>query len=203
MNHTKTVNQILNPNTFYTNNSSYCYVDGGQMILEDIYLIKCMTKSDINEHLPIIKEYGKKVDHITEMGVRSIVSTYALLAAKPKKMISYDIVSVDTSHIHSLAPSTEYKFIVGDTRQVIIEPTDLLFIDTLHNYEQLKIELKLHAPKTSKFIILHDTVTFGERGETSANGLNKAIGELLDAGEWVTDLHLKNNNGLTVLRRII
>jgi hypothetical protein len=172
------------------------------MTLDEIYYEKCKTQSDINEHLPVLKEYGEKVDHITEMGVRGIVSTYALLAAKPKKMISYDVVPVDTNHIHSLAPHTEYKFIIGDTRQAIIEPTELLFIDTLHNYIQLKQELDLHSPKTSRFIILHDTVTFGERGETSANGLNKAIAELLDAGEWVTDLHLKNNNGLTILRRI-
>ena len=74
---------------------------------------KCGITSDINEHLPVLREYGDKVDHITEMGVRGIVSTYALLASRPKKMISYDIVYVDTSHIHALAPATEYNFIVG------------------------------------------------------------------------------------------
>jgi len=172
------------------------------MTLDEIYYDKCKTKSDINEHLPILKEYGQKVDHITEMGVRSIISTYALLAAKPKKMISYDIVSVDTNHIHSLAPSTEYKFIIGDTRQVIIEPTELLFIDTLHNYKQLKQELDLHSPKTSKFIILHDTETFGIRGETELEGLLKAVGEFLQTTSiWTIHLQLKNNNGLTILKR--
>ena len=96
------------------------------MNLSEIYQNQCKTRSDINEHLPVLKEYCEKVNHITEMGVRTIVSTYAFLMAKPKKMISYDIVYVDTSHIHSLAPDTDYSFIIGDTRKVVIEPTELL-----------------------------------------------------------------------------
>jgi hypothetical protein len=172
------------------------------MTLDEIYYEKCRTKSDINEHLPVLREYGDKVNHITEMGVRGIVSTYALLASRPKKMISYDIIYVDTSHIHSLAPATEYRFIVGDTRQISIEPTELLFIDTLHNYDQLKTELTLHAPKTSKFIVLHDTETFGVHGETEQIGLLKAIDEFLEINTvWVNDLRLKNNNGLTILKK--
>jgi len=174
------------------------------MTLNEIYDNKCRTISDINEHLPVLKEYGEKVDHITEMGVRSIVSTYALLAAKPKKMISYDIVYVDTSHINSLVEETDYSFIVGDTRTISIEPTELLFIDTLHNYEQLKQELYLHAPKTSKFIILHDTETFGIRGETESEGLIKALNEFLETNSiWTIHLQLKNNNGLTILKKNI
>jgi hypothetical protein len=172
------------------------------MTLDEIYYEKCRTRSDINEHLPVLRDYGDKVDHITEMGVRGIVSTYALLASRPKKMISYDIVYVDTSHIHQLAPATEYSFIVGDTRQISIEPTELLFIDTLHNYDQLKTELALHSPKTSKFIILHDTETFGIRGETESAGLLRAIDEFLEINiAWVNDLRLKNNNGLTILKK--
>lgn len=171
------------------------------MTLNEIYNLKCSIPSDINEHLPVLKNYAEKVNHVTEMGVRWIVSTYALLMGRPKKMISYDIVNVDMSHIDFLAPETDFKFIVGDTTQIDIEPTDLLFIDTLHNYKQLKTELELHAPKTSQFIILHDTVTFGSRGETSDIGLTKALEEFLVEGKWVIDLHLENNNGLTILKR--
>jgi hypothetical protein len=171
------------------------------MTLEEIYNLKCSTKSDINEHLPVLKQYAEKVNHITEMGVRSIVSTYALLMGRPKKMISYDIVNIDMSSVYALKMDTDFKFIVADSTKTIIEPTELLFIDTLHNYEQLKKELELHAPKTSKFIILHDTVTFGDNGETSPIGLNKAVGELLEDKEWKIHLSLTNNNGLTILKR--
>lgn len=172
------------------------------MTLNEIYLDKCNTKSDINEHLPILKEYGEKVDHITEMGVRDIVSTYALLMAKPKRMVSYDIIYVDTIHIHELAPDTTYDFIVADTTKIVIEPTDLLFIDTLHSYDQLKKELELHANKTSQFIILHDTEKFGTNGERGGVGLMPALNEFLQTNkEWITHLTLDNNNGLTILKR--
>jgi len=49
------------------------------------------TPSDINEHIPAIIKYGQECDHITEMGVRGIVSTWAWLAASPKKLIAYDL----------------------------------------------------------------------------------------------------------------
>ena len=50
------------------------------------------TPSDINEHLPTIIKYGQECDHITEMGVRSVLSTWGWLAAAPKDgLISYDL----------------------------------------------------------------------------------------------------------------
>ncbi len=47
------------------------------MKIIDIYNNLCNEKSDINEHLPTLKRYAEKCDHITEMGVRSVVSTWA------------------------------------------------------------------------------------------------------------------------------
>lgn len=49
------------------------------------------TPSDINQHIPAIIEYGSKCNHITEMGVRWVVSTWAWLATAPKKLIAYDL----------------------------------------------------------------------------------------------------------------
>ena len=49
------------------------------------------TPSDINEHIPTLIKYGQECNHITEMGVRGIISTWAFLGSAPKKMISYDI----------------------------------------------------------------------------------------------------------------
>ena len=52
--------------------------------------------SDINEHFPIILRIGSECEHITELGVRWITSTWGWLATKPKKLICYDIE--DPSH---------------------------------------------------------------------------------------------------------
>ena len=59
--------------------------------LEDIYLFLCDTPSDINEHLPVLKELASQSDSVVEMGVRWVVSTFALLAGKPKSLTSMDI----------------------------------------------------------------------------------------------------------------
>ena len=48
-------------------------------------------KSDINEHLLAINELASGCEHITEFGVRNVVSTWALLAARPKRLVCYDI----------------------------------------------------------------------------------------------------------------
>jgi hypothetical protein len=47
--------------------------------------------SDINEHLHTLKKYTEECNTVVEMGVRSIVSTWAFLAGNPKKLISLDL----------------------------------------------------------------------------------------------------------------
>ena len=45
---------------------------------------RCNLVSDINEHLPTLKRYAEDCDHITEMGVRWLVSTIAFMMGQPK-----------------------------------------------------------------------------------------------------------------------
>ena len=61
------------------------------MILEHKYNWAESEVSDINEHIPTLKKYAEGCDTVIEMGVRTIVSTWGLLAAKPKKLISIDL----------------------------------------------------------------------------------------------------------------
>ena len=87
---------------------------------------------------------------------------------------------------------------------VEIEPTDLLFIDTLHNYSQLKKELELHAGNVKKYIIFHDTVTYGFVGESGdPKGIAFAINEFLNENPgWYVREQWMNNNGLLVVARL-
>jgi hypothetical protein len=83
---------------------------------------------------------------------------------------------------------------------VDIEETDLLFIDTRHDYDQLREELRRHADKVRKYIVLHDTTTYGERGETPGHqGLWPAVEELRTEGNFRLQARCTNNNGLTLL----
>lgn len=177
------------------------------MTLEEKYNQLCNTPSDINEHLPTLKEYASQCKHVTEMGVRGIVSTYALLMGKPKTMKSYDIAPCNWEPIKDLVKEdTDFKFEIGNTLEIEIEPTELLFIDTLHNYNQLSVEFKKHAPMVSNYIILHDTTSFEHHGESYTGkvelGLWPAVTEFLQNNpEWSIHRRYRNNNGLTILQR--
>jgi hypothetical protein len=163
-------------------------------------------KSDIFEHMPTLKEYASRVEHITEFGVRTGRSTIALLAGKPQIMHSYDIdgQTFGNNELYTkLAKEqgTDFKFIIADDRKVEIEETDLLFIDTNHTYEQLNTELSLHANKVRRYIILHDTAVPPWNGACDSPGMWVAVGNLLSKGEWYVHKVFTNNNGLTVLAR--
>ncbi len=172
--------------------------------IEKLYLEAKQLPSDINEHVERLRELGEKCSHVTEFGTRSGVSTTALAAARPKKLVCYDLVRGDIDHIEQAARDADVEFVfhVQDVRHVSIEPTDLLFIDTLHVYDQLKLELALHADK-ARCIVLHDTETFGQYGELPGSiGLWPAVAEFLgDHPEWTLHERRANNNGLTVLLR--
>jgi len=185
-----------------------------------IYEKQCKTPSDINEHLPTLLRYAKECEHITEMGVRWVSSTWPFLLSNPKKMFSYDIVKLSQiDEVLNLCKDYEinYTFIEADVLKLEIEETELLFIDTLHTYNQLTRELDLHSDKCSKYIILHDTTYFGEHDETIYNhasneikniqtkkqGLWNAVIDFLetDKGQiWEIKERFTNNNGLTILK---
>lgn len=167
------------------------------------YQSRVNTSSDINQHLPTLKKYAEECDHITEMGVRWVVSTYAFLASQPKKMISYDWGTHPNVSIliqDAKEANIDFTFIEADTTQIEIEETDLLFLDTNHTYDQVKAELALHSNKVKKYIIFHDTVTFGEKGNIpGSQGILPAISEWVEENpHWGLEAHFPNNNGLSI-----
>jgi hypothetical protein len=188
------------------------------MNANDKYEYWCRRTTDISEHLPILKRYAEKCSHVTEFGVRNVVSTWAFLAAQPKTLRSYDIEWNDNiNEAYYLKGQTDFKFQTADVLKIEIEPTELLFVDTLHIYSQLKKELQLHANKVTKYLIFHDTVTYALKpepreyitGEALCNYINgdkgiwAAIDEFMQQNnQWRLHEHLSNNNGLTILRNI-
>jgi hypothetical protein len=177
--------------------------------------------SDINEHIPTLIKYGEECNHITEMGVRGICSTWGFLGSSPKKMYSYDIQDPSNwgGDIQSVKDTAEaygisFEFILADVLKVEIEETDLLFLDTWHSYKQLKAELDLHASKVKKYLIFHDTTSFayvdetsyeewGEEWKSEGIGIWRAIEEFLEKenNDWELVERFTNNNGLTILKR--
>lgn len=186
------------------------------MTIKEKYNLLCSKKSDINEHLPTLMKYSSLCDHVTEMGVRSAVSTVAILNGNPKTLISIDIVkhqNVDELEKLTKLENKNFKFILGNTLNIDIEETDMLFIDTLHTYDQLSQELKKHVDKVRKYIILHDTTSFEFRDEklkgykpsiTKKAGLWPAVEEFLKNNkDWYVKERFKNNNGLTIIEKFL
>lgn len=180
-----------------------------------MYKLKCATPSDINELMCYLKEYAEKCEHITEMGVRNPTSTYAFLAARPKRLISYDIgryPEVDLCEELAKAENLDFTFILQDVLLADIEETDMIFIDTWHGELQLKAELKRHADKARKYLLFHDTQTYRFEQEPLYPGVNPAfnngrglwyaIEDFLAKGEFEICFQTSINNGLTVLKRI-
>lgn len=175
------------------------------------------TPSDINEHLAVLKEYADKCEHVTEMGVRGVVSTYAFLASKAKRVVGIDIVghpNVSECMAISQNEGKDWTFICADVLKIEIEPTDFLFLDTFHTAAQLERELALHADKVSKYIGFHDVVTFWESGEYPANdlvasnqtncgrGLKYAIEPFLENNpQWKVAYRTDRNNGLLIIEK--
>lgn len=174
-------------------------------LLVSMYTEAYTKKGDIDKHVPVIKEYASKCDHITEFGVRGVVSLWGWLMGGPKKLVGYDLYkdpNVLMLEIAAEESGVEFEFHTVDVRKVEIEETDMLFIDTHHTYNQLKQELKMHAHKAKKFIAFHDTTLFEYIGEDGGAGLWPAIQEFLeDHPEWKIKERLTDQNGFTVLER--
>ena len=169
--------------------------------LAQLYLAACRSPSDINEHLPTLYALAKECRHVTEFGTRTGVSTTALLYAQLDRLVCYDRVKYpQVDRLRQAAGRTEFVFHEKDVLWAEIEETDLLFIDTWHVYEQLREELRRHAGKARKYIVVHDTTTFGERGETEGHrGLWPAVEEFVAQETFRLKRRYTNNNGLTVL----
>jgi hypothetical protein len=199
-------------------------------IIEEKYIFNCKTPSDINQHLPTLKRYSDECIHITECGVRFVVSSYAFaLSLKNKsnnKLVQVDTIKYPQNNIFQAECHNEGVNVVFHEQSDLecpLEQTDLLFIDTWHIYGHLKRELARWNSYVNKYIIMHDTTSDEIYGETLrvgwdakkqsvetgipveeiTKGLWPAIQEFLDVNpEWKLKERFTNNNGLTILERV-
>ena len=200
-------------------------------VITENYKHKCSADSDINEHLPTLHRYATECTHVTECGVRGVVSSWAFAEAL-KGRTGARLVQVDLDTNANVVQfgktakeegGIDVTFYQQSDLECPMEPTELLFIDTWHIYGHLKRELEYWHSSVSKYIILHDTTVDEWLGETIRMGMNAeqqsaqtgipveeinrglwpAVEEFLVAHpEWTLKERFTNNNGLTVLVRI-
>jgi hypothetical protein len=181
-------------------------IDNKVNIFDQEYHWARSIASDINENVHILYELAQECKTVVEFGVRSGVSTRAFLASDVE-LLSFDIElhpKVRELFLKAQAQGKSVQYIKANVLDIEVEPMDLLFIDTLHTYEQLQKELALHGNKAKRYIAFHDTYTFGLRGEDGRDrqGLLTAIIEfLIKNPHWRFRIYKTNNNGFTVLER--
>lgn len=199
--------------------------------VESQYVRVCGAPSDIYEHLPTLRALAASCHHVTEMGIRGVVSTWAMAAglcrpkaATPRTLIGVDLAACDVARVAEVlaAAGVDYRFIRHDSATVALDPTDLLFIDTWHVYAHLRRELAAHHAKVARWIVMHDTTVDAVDGESLRMGLDvaaqsrasgypeaeirmglwPAVEEFLaEHPEWSLFERFVNNNGLTILER--
>lgn len=179
----------------------------------DMYLDECITNkqthcADIAQHLKVLRQLAGECKHVTEFGFRYGASFAALLSGGPKKLVTYDVHIPDVMMDFFLEATKEKDVVLqfnkcSTLEAQPIETTDLLFIDTLHTYDQLRHELTLHGDKALKYLVFHDTYTFGLVGEDQKGpGLLQAVLEFMaEHPWWVVKKSYTHNNGLLVLER--
>lgn len=158
------------------------------------------TTRDLNEHMPVLKEYAERCSHVTEFTNRK-ESTVAFLAAEPKSLISYQRErSAIYETLAKLVP-VDLKTAAKDSPAVqSLAPTEMLFLDTQHTYSRLSEELRKFAPQVSRYIIVHDTQLYGDHGEDGGRGLFDAMTDFMrENPQWSVLYHTKQQYGLTIL----
>lgn len=185
---------------------AYLLPDKNISVLDKEYVIACNNDTDINQHLPALKDLAMSCDSVVEMGTRDGQSTRAFLTTNAK-IVAYDLeIDPVVDELFSIAKQNgkDTNYVKADVLSINIDEVDFLFIDTLHTYDQLKQELKLHGNKAKKYLGFHDTHTFGTTGEIhNSVGLLPAIIEfIIQNPHWKFKSHNINNNGLTILERV-
>lgn len=157
-------------------------------------------------------KYASRVKHVSIIGCGSGLSLLTAIAAKPEKICLYNNVNQDVAQFQDICNSEgiEFQFQVMDSLAFpsVIQPTDLLYLDTIHEGHIKSSELRLHGDKVSRYILIPNTYTNAhdpQSGTTLPNniqpcglihGINTFINE---SPSWHIWEHLYYEPGLTVL----
>lgn len=158
---------------------------------------------DLNQHLPKLMELASQVSHVTEFTERR-ESTIGLLGGKPEKLVSYNTEAED---LVLSGAARMYPWIYLQHKQTseipAIEETDLLFLDSSPTYAGLMDEFHKYAKSVKRWIVMHDTVSYGQNGPDGGPGKIPAIREFIKNNpEWFVYWHTNNQYGLSVLGRL-
>lgn len=199
-------------------------------LLPQIYEYHCTQPSDINQHIPVLRNLASQCSSVIEIGVRHMVSTWGILqglsesACMCRSYLGIDLAPPPSHTFQQAKQLSEingisFDFWIANDMNIDIETVDMLFIDSLHTYCHLTYELEKFSSKVRKYIAMHDTSEpwgnqdaddyFGDYSEYSVHydrnkrGLWPAVEDFLQRHpEWYLYERRLNNYGFTILRRV-
>lgn len=196
--------------------------------VQKAYDMHLRSGTAIAAHLPRLRLLAGGMSTITEFGVKRGASSSAFLlglinAYSVGVLTSYDVVETPQARALALTVGEErWRYRIQSSLDAPREPTDLLFVDSLHTYDQTRAELERHADSVAKLLIFHDTMTFGcvgadgesgkqlwdygrHRGQPVpdyAYGIRPAVDQLMMRDStWRIMCHHLDSHGLLVLER--
>jgi hypothetical protein len=125
--------------------------------------------SDIRHHLPRLRHLARGT--VLELGVRSGISTTALLAGVEDHGGTLWSVDIDPASAEVFAGHPDWRFVLADSRDTsalaaagLPNDLDVLFVDTIHTFEQVRDELAMWGDRVRPggVIVFHDTDLFPE-----------------------------------------
>ena len=188
------------------------------------------TPSDICEHLPLLRKLAADSETVTEIGMRSMVSSWGILlglSENNSNVKSYLGIDLNSPPLDTLmaarklarASGIAFSFWQDSDMNIDIPRTDFLFIDSLHTYAHLTYELEKFSDKANKYIALHDTSEpWGNLDDTEYNGDHSEYPAFIDKTkkglwpavedflqrhpEWTLADRHQNCHGFTILKRV-
>ncbi len=123
----------------------------------------------ITEHLPYLRNLATGLTYVCEFGVRHGASASAFLLGADF-VYSYDIKETSKARRLQAIVGSRWTYTIASSLSVRIPMCDLLFIDSLHTYAQCDQELHAHAHRVRRYLVFHDTLTFGSVGADGETG---------------------------------
>jgi hypothetical protein len=123
--------------------------------------------SDIQRHLPRLRREARGT--VLELGVRGGSSTVALLAGLEERGGMLWSVDVEPASAAVFPDHAQWRFVLADSRDErsvidagLPDELDVVFIDTIHTYEQVRDELAVWGDRVvpGGMILFHDTDSY-------------------------------------------
>lgn len=137
--------------------------------LEDLYWENIKARTPMSHHLPALRLLAAQCKNAVELGVNRGGSTTALLLGCGD-VTSYDLVQTRAGRQLATIAGDSWRYRIEDSRTAVPQACDLLFIDSLHTFDQVRDELNRHGDYVRRMIAFHDTVTFGSVGSDGNTG---------------------------------